>query len=278
MPAYFDPIRAKHSSCNIKRRNAGPLREQPRESSERKTFRSRRRSERVDRRQETEGGWGKFWKALSIHSCDIGAESGRVGATPRERRDASILALSHRPSRAASDSLCAREKARVHTRVTLRVANVPQSLSVAISLVSHRHPRFQWNIIFSSRETAIDRLREREWKSYNYYSLSDFWIKREEEVEWWCRRGSAFAGADPEGNAFLWRRSGDSQDPSPPGDVGKSRSVLLFCGRKTRALTALLSANARTESRKGWSVDDKLKHKTILLHSINNCCLELWED
>lgn len=32
---------------------------------------------------------------------------------------------------------------------------------------------------------------------------------------------------DPEGNAFLWRRSGDSQDPSPLGDVGKSRSVLL---------------------------------------------------
>ncbi|TGZ46857.1 hypothetical protein DBV15_02593 [Temnothorax longispinosus] len=36
-------------------------------------------------------------------------------------------------------------------------------------------------------------------------------------------RGGAPAGADPEGNAFLWRRSGDSQDPSPPGDVGKSR-------------------------------------------------------
>lgn len=41
-----------------------------------------------------------------------------------------------------------------------------------------------------------------------------------------CRGGTS-AGADPEGNAFLWRRSGDSQDPSPLGDVGKSRSVLL---------------------------------------------------
>jgi len=63
--------------------------------------------------------------------------------------------------------------------------------------------------------------------------------------------GGAFAGANSKGNAFLWRRSGDSQDPSPPGDVGKSRSVLLFCGRATRALTALPSVSARAELRKG---------------------------
>lgn len=63
-----------------------------------------------------------------------------------------------------------------------------------------------------------------------------------------CRGGASVGAEDLEGNAFLWRRSGDSQDPSPHGDVGKSRSVLL--PRSQRGATRVATSGIEEKGRR----------------------------
>lgn len=143
-----------------------------------------------------------------------------MGVIPRECRDASVLALSHRPSRAATDSsVPLRENERE------RVVRPRASLRVECTVTSAGRNFFY---IVSFFIIAFNRLHAS--GTGNQLSAFIFWSFNAGGKKWWwfrCVVVVHLAGADPEGNAFLWRHSGDSQDPSPPGDVGKSRSVLL---------------------------------------------------
>lgn len=104
---------------------------------------------------------------ISISIClhDIARRRGwKWGVTPRERRDASGVALSHRPSRVATDSLCRCERTNgkecyisACSPPSWRVECIPCRLQV----LSHRFvPRdFRLSVIASpAREIAFDRL------------------------------------------------------------------------------------------------------------------------
>ena len=174
----------------------------------------------------------EFRQVLSICPHDIARRPGwKWGVIPRECRDASVLALSHRPSCAATDSLVPlREKERervVRPRASLRIEYTLAGYNFFTS--SHFLRNLRLSVITSLvREIAFNRLHAS--GTGNQLSAFIFWSFNAGGKKWWwfrCVVVVHLAGADPESNAFLWRHSGDSQDPSPLGDVGKSRSVLL---------------------------------------------------
>lgn len=122
-------------------------------------------------------------------------------------------------------SACTPLRQRVECTAALVGHNFPRTVAFfVISGFFNDHP-------FRSRDRDRSIAREREWKPVTDYRLLNLKLnakkKQEKAVIVSLCRGGASAGADPAGNAFLWRRSGDSQDPSLPGDVGKSRSVLI---------------------------------------------------